>query len=84
MGVAALLFIFESFASKQGFGQLIAVMRTTLFLLGVGMLAWGGIRLIRNHPPASPSNSHSKQGSCRCARLDSLRLGRLLDFGVVD
>lgn len=46
MGVAALLFSLENFADKRGFGQLVAVMRTTLFVLGVGVLAWGGFRLL--------------------------------------
>ena len=44
LGIGVALFFLEGFANRKGFGQLIAVMRTTVLVIGVVMIAIGLIK----------------------------------------
>ena len=44
LGIGIMLFLFEGIADRKGCGQLVAVMRTTVLILGVAMIAIGLIK----------------------------------------
>ena len=42
--IGVILFVFEGVANRKGFGQLVAVMRTTVLLIGVVLIVVGLVR----------------------------------------
>lgn len=44
LGIGIVLFLIEGAASRKGLGQLVAVMRTTVLVIGVGMIVIGLVK----------------------------------------